>query len=251
MVACRAMAETASTRSVDGRVVIVTGAASGMGRAIARALRGRRRARRRARSQRRGRRARSPTRSVASGGIAHACPLDVTDRPTRSRTVVADVGLTARPGRHPREQRGREPAGADRRRRLRGGVGPHARGEPHRIRAHDPRVPAAPARSRRGPDREHRVDRGARRDAVHLSPYTASKHGVVGLTRSLATELGARGDHGQLRLPGPDQHRHDRADPRRRQGRSSRAAGSRSGATASPKRSRRWCSTSRSRRRRS
>ena len=25
-----------------------------------------------------------------------------------------------------------------------------------------------------------------------ISPYTASKHGVVGLTRSLATELGAR-----------------------------------------------------------
>ena len=27
----------------------------------------------------------------------------------------------------------------------------------------------------------------------YLSPYTASKHGVVGLTKSLAAELGARG----------------------------------------------------------
>ena len=39
------------------------------------------------------------------------------------------------------------------------------------------------------------------------SPYTASKHGVVGLTRSLAVELGPDRRHRQLHLPRPDPHR--------------------------------------------
>jgi 3-oxoacyl-[acyl-carrier protein] reductase len=37
----------------------------------------------------------------------------------------------------------------------------------------------------------------------YLSPYTASKHGVVGLTKSLATELGARGVTVNCVCPGP------------------------------------------------
>jgi 3-oxoacyl-[acyl-carrier protein] reductase len=37
----------------------------------------------------------------------------------------------------------------------------------------------------------------------YLSPYTASKHGVIGLTRSLACELGARGVTVNCVCPGP------------------------------------------------
>jgi 3-oxoacyl-[acyl-carrier protein] reductase len=36
-----------------------------------------------------------------------------------------------------------------------------------------------------------------------LSPYTASKHGVVGLTRALAVELGASGVTVNCVCPGP------------------------------------------------
>jgi 3-oxoacyl-[acyl-carrier protein] reductase len=36
-----------------------------------------------------------------------------------------------------------------------------------------------------------------------ISPYTASKHGVIGLTRSLAVELGARGVTVNCVCPGP------------------------------------------------
>ena len=48
-----------------------------------------------------------------------------------------------------------------------------------------------------------------------ISAYTASKHGVIGLTRSLAVELGARGVTVNCICPGPDPHRDDVVDPRR------------------------------------
>jgi 3-oxoacyl-[acyl-carrier protein] reductase len=39
--------------------------------------------------------------------------------------------------------------------------------------------------------------------SAFASPYTASKHGVIGLTRALAVELGARGVTVNCVCPGP------------------------------------------------
>lgn len=39
--------------------------------------------------------------------------------------------------------------------------------------------------------------------SAHVSPYTASKHGVIGLSRSLAVELGPRGVTVNVVCPGP------------------------------------------------
>ena len=48
--------------------------------------------------------------------------------------------------------------------------GRHAGRQPHRPRAPDPRRPAAPAGERAGPDRQHRLDRGHRRDRRTCPP---------------------------------------------------------------------------------
>jgi len=50
--------------------------------------------------------------------------------------------------------------------------------------------------------RQHRVDGGPRRDK-YGSPYTAAKHGVIGLTRSLAVEFGREGITVNCIAPGP------------------------------------------------
>ena len=78
--------------------------------------------------------------------------------------------------------------------------------------------------------------------------YAAAKAGIVGLTRSLAREIGSRGDHRQLRRARLHRHRHDaRAD----RGAARRAARDRfrSGGSGSPTTSPRRCCSSRRRRR--
>ena len=47
------------------------------------------------------------------------------------------------------------------------------------------------------------------------SPYSAAKTGVIGLTRSLAVELGDEGHYRELHLPWSDSNRHDRCHSRR------------------------------------
>ena len=102
-----AMAGDAGKRSVAGRVVIVTGAASGMGRATAE-LFGAEGARVAAFDRDGEGVARSPTRSASRAGSR--TPARSTS-PSRTAIVaaVADVVGRARAGRHPREQRGRQP----------------------------------------------------------------------------------------------------------------------------------------------
>jgi 3-oxoacyl-[acyl-carrier protein] reductase len=48
-----------------------------------------------------------------------------------------------------------------------------------------------------------------------ISPYPATKHGMIGLTRSLAVELGPAGVTVNYVCPGPHQHRYDEIHPRR------------------------------------
>ena len=49
------------------------------------------------------------------------------------------------------------------------------------------------------------------------SPYAVAKTGVIGLTRALAVDLGTRGNYGQLHLPRTDSHGAHRRDSGRAQ----------------------------------
>ena len=162
------------SRSVAGRVVVVTGAASGMGRAIA-MLFGAEGARvaaldRDADGVAQVADAISLERGIAYGRAArrHRC--------RRGRDRDRRGGRQARTGRHPRQRRRREPPCPDRRRRLRRGVGPDARRQPHRLRAHG-RVPASRICSKReavASSTSRRPRGSARRRASALIPRAST-----------------------------------------------------------------------------
>ena len=70
------------------------------------------------------------------------------------------------------------------------------------------------------------------------SPYTAAKHGVIGLTRSMAVELGPRGINVNCVCPGPIRTGMTAGDPGRGEGQVRAPPRRRSSATAIPRRSR-------------
>ena len=216
--------------------MLVTGAASGMGRAIAELFARRGRDGRGHRSRRRRRRVAA---EIADAGDGTRWALDVADRDAIDQRRRRGR-RRARADRHPRQLRGREPPRADRRRRLRRRVGHDARGEPHRLRAHDPRVPAAPRRATRAAasSTSRRPKASARRRTSR--PYTVEQARRRRLTRSLACELGPQGVTVNCICPGPIRTGMTAPIPDDAKERSP-AAASRCAATATPRRSRTWC----------
>ena len=134
-------------------------------------------------------------------GRARLRPL----RPRGSRCAFVERAAGGvRADRHPREQRGcrgqRRPAPPG---RVQGRVlGPDARGQPDCALLLSKVGAAAHAHPGGGGASSRWPRSGPARLLPHGGAYTASKHGVRGLMRTLALEARGRGDHGQLRLPG-------------------------------------------------
>jgi 3-oxoacyl-[acyl-carrier protein] reductase len=177
------------SRSVAGRVVLVTGAASGMGRATAHLFADE--GARVAVTDVEAGGVRAVVEEIeASGGAAAGFPLDVADREAVARTVavvaerlgpvdvlVNNAGVSSFA---PIDHEG-HPAAWDR------ALAVNLTGQANLVRA------CLPHLLREGAGRIVNVASTEAHGATAFgSPYTASKHGVVGLTRSLAVELGPR-----------------------------------------------------------
>ena len=156
-------------RSVAGKVVLVTGAASGMGRATAYlfADEGAKVAATDVRAE--GARRRSPPRSPtpaarprpgsstsANGDEIKRVVDAVADRFGGLDIVVNNAGIAL--------------VDADRRRRLRGALGALARRAAHRAHPHHPRRAALPAQVEVAAHHQHRVDRGPGRHRRATAP---------------------------------------------------------------------------------
>jgi 3-oxoacyl-[acyl-carrier protein] reductase len=191
---------TALSRSVSGRVVLITGAASGMGRAEALLFADE--GARVALADVAGDTVADVARQIAdAGGTAAAWTLDVAD-PVAIDRAVSEVVDTLGPVDILVNNAGVSlPSAIDGpdfesawAATLAVNLSAHARliraCLPHLLRNRDGRVVNIASTEGLGA-------------TAYLSPYTASKHGVIGLTRSLAVELGARGVTVNCVCPGP------------------------------------------------
>ena len=187
-------------RTIAGKVALVTGAASGMGRATAHLFADE--GARVAVIDRDADGARRVAQEIASaGGSAHAWDLDVSDETRIAATVASVVDRYGGLGILD-QQRGRQRASLRRGRGLWRALGPDLRHQSDGAGQFDPRLPAPPPPSGGGRIVNIASTEGLGATAG-ISSYTASKHGVIGLTRSLAVELGRRGVTVNCICPGP------------------------------------------------
>ena len=184
-------------RGLDGRCALVTGAASGIGRAIAERLA--EEGARVAVSDLSRADAEATAADIGSGAIG--VELDVTDDDS-IRRAVDDVIERLGADRRARQQRRLGPHGAVRREQP-GDVGPRAGDQPARPDRRDEGGARADGRARQRPHRQHRLRRRPGRFVSGEAVYSGAKAGIMGFSRTIAREVARHGINVNTVCPGP------------------------------------------------